>query len=98
MAMWLNTAGDCNFDVAGIVPAQTTIHLYEGWNSIPFPSFDSSCTAYGLTTDAGALRVDGYDPALPYRLRVFGGAEGFRAGHGYRVRARADTDRIVEAS
>ncbi len=96
--MWVNVTESSNLTVAGIVPAQTTIHLHEGWNLVSFPSFNSSYTVYDLKMDTGALRVEGYDPAPPHFLGVLGDAEVLQAGYGYWVRVDADVDWIVEVS
>ncbi len=98
MGMWVNVTQNSNLTVAGIVPAQTTIHLYEGWNLVSFPSFNSSYTVYDLKMDTGAVEAEGYDPAPPYHLRVLGDAEVLLAGEAYWVRVLADTDWIVEVS
>ncbi|MEE9505726.1 MAG: NosD domain-containing protein, partial [Thermoplasmata archaeon] len=95
---WVNVTEDSNLTVAGIVPPQTTIHLYEGWNLVSFPSFNSSCTVYDLRMDTGALRVEGYDPAPPYHLRVLGDADVLQAGYGYWVKVESDVDWIIEVA
>ncbi len=89
--IWLNVTEASNLTVAGIVPAQTTIQLYEGWNLISFPSINATCTVADLKAETGVTRVEGYDPAPPYFLRVLGDAEVLQAGMGYWVRVRADT-------
>ncbi len=86
-----NVTGDCNLTVAGVVPVQTTILLYEGWNLVSFPSFNSSYSVADLKLEIGATRVEGYDPLPPYHLRVLADAEVLQAGYGYWVRVEADT-------
>ena len=98
MGIWINVTHDSNLTVAGVVPAQTTIHLYEGWNLVSFPSFNSSYTVYDLRMDTGAVRVEGYDLSPPYHLRVLGDAEVLLAGYGYWVRVEAAIDWVVEVS
>ena len=98
LGMWVNVTEDSNLTVAGVVPTQTTIHLYEGWNLLSFPSFNSSYAVYDLRMDTGALRVEGYDPTPPYHLRVLGDADVLQAGYGYWVRVEANMDWIVEVS
>ena len=95
MGLWVNVTRDCNLTVAGAVPPQTTIHLYEGWNLVSFPSFNASYTVADLKTEAGATRVEGYDSAPPHHLRVLGDAELLLPGYGYWVRVSAETDWIV---
>ncbi|MCJ2555745.1 MAG: right-handed parallel beta-helix repeat-containing protein [Candidatus Thermoplasmatota archaeon] len=91
MGMWVNVTKTSNLTVAGIVPAQTTIHLHEGWNLASFPSINASYTVADLKAETGATRVEGYDPDPPYFLRVLGDPEVHQAGYGYWVRVEADT-------
>ncbi len=98
MGLWVETVLTSNLTVAGIVPAQTTIHLYEGWNLVSFPSFNSSYTIADLKVETGVTRVEGYDPSPPYFLRALGDADVLRAGEAYWVRVDADVDWIVEVS
>jgi len=90
MGIWVNVTENCNLTVAGVVPAQTTIHLHKGWNLVSFPSFNSSYTVYDLGMDTAAVRVEGYDPAPPYFLRVLLDSDVLRAGRAYWVRVQAD--------
>jgi len=84
--------------VAGVVPSQTTLSLREGWNLVSFPSVTHSYPVFDFKMDTGAVRVEGYDPAPPYHLRVLGDADLLQAGEAYWVRVEADVDWIVEAS
>jgi hypothetical protein len=90
-AMWVNVTGDCNLTVAGVVPAQTTIHLYKGWNLISFPSFNVTYTVADLKAEVSVTKVEGYDPTPPNHLRALGDAEVLQAGYGHWVRVEADT-------
>ncbi|MFQ6107018.1 MAG: CARDB domain-containing protein [Thermoplasmata archaeon] len=98
IGLWVNVAYNSNLTVAGVVPAQTTIHLHEGWNLVSFPSFNASFSVSDLKVEIGATRVEGYDPLPPYFLKAIGDAEMLQAGYGYWVRAEVDTDWIVEVS
>lgn len=92
MAVWLNVTEGSNLTIAGTVPAQITIHLYEGWNLVSFPSFNATYAVSDLKADVGATRVEGYDgSAVPHHLRVLGDGEVLQAGYGYWVRVEADT-------
>jgi len=91
MGIWVNVTEASNLTVAGIVPPQTTIQLRQGWNLVSFPSMNATCTVADLKAETGATRVEGYDPAPPYFLRVLGDAEVLQAGQGYWVRVEADT-------
>lgn len=98
MGIWVNVTSNCNLSVAGVVPAQTTIHLYEGWNLVSFPSFNSSYIADDLKMDTGAVRVEGYNPSPSYHLRLIGDGEVLQAGYGYWLRVQEDADWIVEVA
>ena len=98
MGLWVNVTSDCNLTVAGIVPAHTTIHLYDGWNLVSFPSFNTSYSVSDLKAEIGATRVEGYDLAPPNFLRVLGDAEVLLAGESYWVRVQSEVDWIVEVS
>ncbi len=91
MGIWVNVTKDSNLTAAGIIPAQTTIHLHKGWNLVSFPSFNPSYTVSDMRMDSGAVSVEGYDPLPPYSLRVLGDGEVLQAGYGYWARVEADT-------
>jgi parallel beta-helix repeat protein len=92
MGVWVNVTADCNFTVAGMVPAQTSIQLHAGWNLVSFPSINAFYTVADLKADTVATRVEGHDATPPYFLRVLGDAEVLQAGYGYWV--RVDTDDV----
>ena len=98
MGIWVNVTENSNLTVAGVVPAQTTNHLYHGWNLVSFPSLKTTYTVAELKVETGATRVEGYNPLTPYHLRVLGDAEVLQAGFGYWMRVEAVTDWIVEVS
>ncbi len=85
MALWVDIASDCSLTVAGIVPAQTTLHLYSGWNLVGFPAFSSTYTVSDLKAEVGSQRVEGYDSSTPYHLRALGDIEVLQTGYGYWV-------------
>ena len=96
MGLWVNVTGDCNLTVAGVVPAQTTIHLHQGWNLVSFPSFNTTFTVADLKAETGATRVEGFDSAPPYFLRVLGDAEALQAGYGYWMSVQSEMDWVVK--
>ncbi|MCK4455902.1 MAG: right-handed parallel beta-helix repeat-containing protein, partial [Thermoplasmata archaeon] len=91
MGLWVNVTQNSNLTVAGVVPAQTTIHLYKGWNLVSLPSFNLSYTVSDMRMDSGAVSVEGYDPLPPHFMRVLGDGEVLQAGYGYWARVEADT-------
>ncbi|MCK4457461.1 MAG: right-handed parallel beta-helix repeat-containing protein [Thermoplasmata archaeon] len=101
MGVWVNVTGASRLTVAGVVPTQTSIHLFKGWNLVSFPSFKTSYTVADLKDETGATRVEGLETMPPWpssRLRVLGDAEVLQAGDGYWVRVGADTDWIIQVS
>jgi hypothetical protein len=98
IGLWVNATVECNLTVAGVVPAQTTIHLNEGWNLLSFPSFNASFPVSDLKAETGATTVEGFDLTPPYYLRMLGDIHLLQAGCAYWVRVDADADWIVEAS
>ena len=98
MGVWVNVTRDSNLTVAGVVPVQTTIHLYEGWNLVSFPSFSTSYSVAVLKVEIGVTRVEGYDSSPPHHLRVLGDGEILQAGYGYWVKVESDVEWTVEVS
>lgn len=91
MGMWIDVTFGSNFTVAGVVPAQTSIPLYAGWNLVGFPSFNVTYTVADLKGETGATRVEGFDPsAPPYRLRVLQDSDTLLAGEGYWIYVPSD--------
>ena len=95
MGIWINVTQNSNLTVAGIVPAQTPIHLYEGWNLVSFPSVNVSHTVGDMKASLPVERVEGFDPAPPYFLRVLSDSDVLLAGRAYWVRVQADVEWIV---
>jgi parallel beta-helix repeat protein len=101
MGIWVNVIENSNLTVAGVVPAQTSIHLRNGWNLVGFPSFNATYTVADLKVEIGVTRVEGMEtmpPFPPSRLRVLADLDALQAGYGYWVRVDADTDWIVKVS
>ncbi|MFQ6129046.1 MAG: hypothetical protein ACE5QW_09115, partial [Thermoplasmata archaeon] len=99
MGIWINVTKESNLTVAGMVPAQTTIRLYEGWNLVGFPSMNSSYSISDLEASIGATRVEGFDSmASPFFLRALSGTVVLQAGYGYWVRVEADVVWTIEVT
>ena len=99
MGIWVNVTGNSNLTVAGVVPAETTIHLHTGWNLVSFPSFNMAFSVLDLRAEIGATRIEEHDPAAPPNfLRVLGDAEVLQAGYGYWVRVQENVDWTIEVS
>ena len=95
MGIWINVTEDCNLTLAGIVPTQTSVQLYAGWNLVSFPSFNTTYTVADLKAETGATRVEGYELAPPYFLRVLTDGDVLQAGCGYWVKVDAPISWIV---
>lgn len=88
---WINVTKTTNLTVAGIVPKQTTIDFYAGWNLIGVPSFLTAYVALHLNISVRADRIEGLDPlSPPYFLKVLQSLDSLQLGHGYWVRVPAD--------
>lgn len=84
MGIWVNVTEASNLTVAGIVPSNTPIQLYAGWNLVGFPSLSASYAVADLKTETGATLVEGFDSvADPYHLRAMDDGEILQACHGY---------------
>lgn len=97
MGLWVNVTGNSNLTVAGTVPAQTEIRLYEGWNLVSFPSFDTGLSVADLKIVTGAARVEGYDPAPPSFLRLLADGDALQAGCGYWLKVEVSVSWIVDS-
>lgn len=98
MGLWINVTEVSSLTVAGVVPSQTSIQLYHGWNLVSFPSFNASYNVADLKVETGATRVEGMEtmpPFPPSLLRVLGDGDLLQAGYGYWVRVEADTTWVV---
>ena len=84
VGMWIDVTIGSNFTVAGVVPAQTSISLYAGWNLVGFPSFSTTYTVADFKAETGATHVEGYDASSsPYFLRGMQDSDSLLAGEGY---------------
>ncbi|MCK4457463.1 MAG: exo-alpha-sialidase [Thermoplasmata archaeon] len=99
LGIWVNVTSDSNLTVAGMVPAQTTIHLMGGWNLVGFPSFNSTYTVSSLKTSAGVVRVEAFDSASPpHHLRIPNDTEPMQLGYGYWIKAEMETTWTIKSS
>jgi hypothetical protein len=91
-----NVTGPSNLTVAGVVPAQTTIHLYKGWNLIGYPSFSTAFTIADLKATLRVERVEAFDASVPpYFLRIPEDSDVVLAGQAYWVKVSQETIWIV---
>jgi len=96
MGLWVNVTEASSLTVAGMVPAQTMIHLRSGWNLVSFPSFNSSYTVADLKAELPVERVEGFDAsAPPHFLRVLQDSDVLLAGRGYWVKVSQDATWVV---
>jgi parallel beta-helix repeat protein len=95
MGLWVNVTASSNLTVAGIVPAQTTIRLHEGWNLVSFPSVATSFTVGDMKVSLPIERVEGFGTAPPYLLRILSDSDVFLTGRAYWVKVQVDVDWLV---
>jgi hypothetical protein len=83
MGMWVTNPSGGHIDFTGTIPGVTVdIPLEFGWNLVGYPSMTDRTVAdalLGVTYD----RIEGYDPAGPYHLKVLTGGDWMTAGQGY---------------
>ncbi|MCK4454914.1 MAG: hypothetical protein KAU99_01055 [Thermoplasmata archaeon] len=92
MGFWLSVTEDSNLTVAGIVPAQTIVHLGEGWNLVGFPSFSKSVSVADLKAGLAIARAEGLDPlSPPHFLKVLSDSHILIAGESVWIRAEQET-------
>ncbi|MCJ2557087.1 MAG: right-handed parallel beta-helix repeat-containing protein [Candidatus Thermoplasmatota archaeon] len=91
MGVWVSVTGRSNFTVAGVIPVQTQIQLYEGWNLVGYPSFYPKYRISDLKATVPVDRVEAYDPSAPPNfLRPLTDADFMSPSQGYWVRASSD--------
>lgn len=99
MGVWVNATENSDLAVAGIIPAQTMIHLYAGWNLVGFPSYDSACKVADLKAGITATRVEGFDSfSPPFYLQMLEDNDTLEPGLGYWIRVDSESDWIVAFS
>lgn len=92
IGFWLSVTEDSNLTVAGIVPAQTIVHLSEGWNLVGFPSFTSTVSIADLKAGLGVTRAEGLDTlSPPHLLRELSDSHVLIAGESVWIRAGQET-------
>ncbi|MBI5001283.1 MAG: S8 family serine peptidase [Euryarchaeota archaeon] len=90
MSVWINISnlGDGSLCLGGSSYSNATLTitpLYSGWNQIGFPSDDFTYTVAQFKADTGALIVEGFDPAQPYRTIILSDSTIMSAFNGYWV-------------
>ncbi|MCJ2670052.1 MAG: CRTAC1 family protein [Candidatus Thermoplasmatota archaeon] len=93
---WINVTSDSFIEFIGIVPGNTSIMLYKGWNMIGYASYvDRSVES--VFQGLPLLQIEGFDiTAHPYGLRRLDSAENMLAGEAYWVRVDGNSLLTVE--
>jgi hypothetical protein len=87
MAIWVNLTSAERVTSAGVVPANMTINLREGWNLVGFPHMFYDYTVGDLMAQTGAERVEGYNSITPpYFLQSLAGIDFMAPGEGYWIK------------
>lgn len=83
MGMWVIADTNTYIDFSGSVPgAPVTIDLSPGWNLVGYPSMTDRTVADALSS-VPYERVEGYDPATPYYLKVLSDSDWMSTGNAY---------------
>ncbi|MEE9223329.1 MAG: NosD domain-containing protein [Thermoplasmata archaeon] len=99
IGLWINVTEGSNLTLAGLVPAQTTIHLHKGWNLVGFPSFDYDYKVADFKASVVARGVEGFDAMNPpYFLRVLQNSDTFSSGQGFWIDVDNGATWIVRAA
>ncbi|MCK5292289.1 MAG: right-handed parallel beta-helix repeat-containing protein [Thermoplasmata archaeon] len=83
IGLWIDVTEDSNLTVAGMVPTQTAINLYEGWNLIGFPSLLDSYDVASIRASLPVTFIEGFDSNSPYCLRKMMDTDVLQPGFGY---------------
>jgi RHS repeat-associated protein len=105
IGLWVRATAAATLAVSGTEPAETTIHLCQGWNLIGYPLAQPRPVLAALSSIAGRFqRVYGWDPADPVDpWEIFDVAvpawandlEQMLPGQGYWIYATADTTLVM---
>ncbi|MFQ6106560.1 MAG: CRTAC1 family protein [Thermoplasmata archaeon] len=83
---WVNVTSDSYIEYTGVVPQNTSIMLYRGWNMIGYTSYVNR-TIDDAFQGLPLLEIEGFDiSAVPYGLRNMGPTDNMTAGVAYWVR------------
>lgn len=90
MALWITMTSSDNLTIAGKVPEQTSIQLYEGWNLVSYASFINR-TVESALSGIPYEKVEGFDENNPpYFLKTLSGSDWMEAGCGYWIHVTSD--------
>jgi parallel beta-helix repeat protein len=95
MGFWINLAENDTLTIAGIVPKETRIQLYEGWNMVGYPSLTSLNVSEALS-GIPYERIEGFDPnAPPEYLKLLTDTDLMIPGYGYWIKVSSSATWIV---
>jgi hypothetical protein len=84
--MWIEMIASDILTVAGRVPLETSIQLYEGWNFVSYTSFTDRSVSEALD-GIPYEQVEGFDESVPpYYLKTLSDSDIMSAGRGYWMR------------
>jgi hypothetical protein len=88
---WIHMTGNCSVPVSGVPANAFSITLRAGWNLVGYPTLNSTVTLSRAVWATYIDRTETFDPADPCLLQVLAYDHIMRPGHGYWMRATADT-------
>ena len=96
MALWITMTSSDNLTIAGKVPEQTSIQLYEGWNFVSYASFINR-TVENALSGIPYEKVEGFDENNPpYYLKTLIASDWMEAGNGYWIYAKENCTWTIE--
>jgi len=95
MALWITMTSSDNLTIAGKVPEQTSIQLYEGWNFVSYASFINR-TVENALSGIPYEKVEGFEENNPpYYLKTLIASDWMKAGNGYWIRIAEDCEWVI---
>jgi len=97
MALWITMTSPDNLTIAGKVPKQTSIQLYEGWNLVSYASFINRTVGDALSDIwENVTQVEGFnETSSPYYLKILTDEDVMRTGEGYWIEVTNDCEWVV---
>lgn len=89
MAIWVNVESDTTLQIAGIVPATTSIPLRAGWNLVGYPAV-SPRSAADVLSGLPWNSAEASDPTPPYFLRRLDDDDMLEPGFGFWIEVVTD--------
>jgi hypothetical protein len=88
--IWIHVIAESSITVAGSVPADTSIHLKQGWNLVGYPSFAEAVVSDSLS-GIPYERVEGYEATSIQRLKLMTDTDLMKSTRGFWIKVSSDS-------